>query len=206
MNSKIDTIPEGLAPFQAGAESAQKLGSSPERCPYAPASEEALEWCEGWEAANGRLVDLFASWLALGHSTPLLAVGASGQALGPMVAGLVRSNGNAAGPLLAGALLRHKGLTLDEILPESTRQGRKLFEATQWAIVGADLPEELQEEEKPSEFYSVAAEIDRFRMNESEVDTDKASGRKVARTDFDLAAFLRAMVEGLPAEPNPAES
>lgn len=193
-----DPAPEGMSPRDAGALSAQKLGSVPERCPFKPDSEEAGEWVAGWMEATGRLVDLFGSWLALGHSTPLLALGASGQALGPMVAGLIQSNGNAAGPVLVGALFRHEGHRLADILPKSTPEGRRLFEATQWAILGVDLPEELQEEERPSKFYSLAAELELFRMQTSELESDKATGRKLARTSFDLAEFLKVLVKGLP--------
>jgi len=198
---KTTEQPPETNPFKEGAATAQRLGANRDLNPH-PVEFDAEGfrlWNEGFDAASARLNELFLAWLALGHSIPKLALGASGQALGPMVAGLVASNGNTAGALLVGALCSHAGKTLAEILPPAD-QVRECFESTQYGITGHELDPKLRGE-LPEYFFNLATEIDRFRESESDVEEDKATGKKFARVKFDLAQFLKVLVEGLPAEP-----
>lgn len=194
------------AAYQEGASCAGRLGGDPSLNPHESGTAESAQWLRGFLDASDRLNKLFLAWLALGHSIPYLAIGKAGQALGPMVAGLVASNGNTAGALLVGALAAHDGKSLKEILPPD-EVARAAFEATQYGITGHDLPID-----RPAlaagtgnvkYFYDLACEIDRFREpgSETEVEVTKDSegeGAKVARVKFDLAAYLKVLVEGLP--------
>ena len=195
------------SPALLGAIHAQRLGATSDANPFGKypddASEEyrattvaaAEQWEKGWKEANDRLIDLFEAWLALGHSIPLLAMGKAGQALGPMVSGLVASNGNTAGVILAGALAAHEGKTLREILPDR-ENGRRALEACQYGILGVELPAGGL-----VFYYRLAAEIERFRTGATQVGKDPDDLQKVARVEFDLGQFLRVLVEGLPPQP-----
>lgn len=188
---------------RAGAECAQRLGATADKNPHPNGSEEAKLWAKGFVSAATRLNDLFRAWLALGHSIPKLAIGRSGQALGPMVSGLVAENGNTAGALLVGALFSHDGRPLASILPVDEEEARATFEATQYAITGHELPAELQDRNLPRLAFEAACKIDLFREPGSETEVEEVrQGEevKVARVKFDLAAYLKALVEGLPEE------
>jgi hypothetical protein len=199
MKQATDTSNQDQPPRMRGALAAQRLGATAELNPYEQTTSDSSEWLAGYAEATERLVELFEAWLALGHSIPKLAIGASGQALGPMVAGLVSSNGNTAGALLVGALAAHDGRRLASVLPRPG-EGRDVFEATQYAITGHELPEELKEVPAAVLAYTDALAIDLFREKGSETEIESKDGKKVARIKFDLAAYLRALVEGLPKE------
>jgi hypothetical protein len=193
---------EANAIVRAGAEVAQRLGATADLNPHPNGSDESKLWAKGFVDAAQRLNDLFLAWLALGHSIPKLAIGSAGQALGPMVAGLVASNGNTAGALLVGALASHDGRTLAKILP-CPADTRRAFEATQYGITGHDLPEEIRGDMLAEYFFEKACEIDRFREPGTETDVEEireGEPAKVALVKFDLASYLKALVEGLPKE------
>jgi hypothetical protein len=199
MNKKATEVEKHnalAAIYREGAECAQRLGSNARLNPHPHNSPESAQWLKGFSEASGRLNELFLAWLALGHSIPKLAIGKTGQALGPMVAGLVASNGNTAGALLVGSLASHEGETLAEILPKPTLV-RQAFEATQYGITGHELPETHAIVGK---FFDRACEIDRFREPGTETEVAAQGEGKVARVKFDLAAYLQALVEGIPAE------
>lgn len=201
-------------PALQGALHSQRLGSTLAANPFEVPSDAGIEWARGWTEGSDRLATLFEAWLALGHSVPVLSMGKSGQALGPMVSGLIASNGNAAGVILVGALAAHEGKTLRELLPERSIS-RACFEASQYGILGAELParpftgsalddaarEFTDIDAAIGVFYDRAAEVERFTTAPTEL--GEGEEVKVARVEFDLGKFLRVLVEGLPAKFSP---